>query len=305
MTVKCPQVSVIIPVYNGESFIKDAIESVLAQNIDTIEIIVINDNSTDNTLEKLKIFSEQIIVLKNEDNRGASYSRNRGIKYAKGRLIAFLDADDLWHPNKLRLQLEVLAQHKNCQFVFSSAPLQDIEKGTNLFDGTEIKQATVNIRSLKDIFENPYMSTSTIVITKELCEEIDYFREDLKTAEDIDFCLKSASKTQVIKIEEELSITRRVKNSLGSNISSYQDNLSVVDSFLERHPKFLAKNSELIGNVSSKIINDWLSDLMFQRHLKEALKVLKCNRKSLSYFQRFKFHAKILLLTLLNKNNQL
>jgi len=301
MTVKSPLVSVVIPVYNGERFINDAIDSVIAQNINSIEIIVINDMSTDKTLETLEVFSNKITVLTNKKNRGVSFSRNRGIQYAKGRFIAFLDADDLWHPNKLQLQLEVLAQNKDCQFVFSSAPLQDLEKSTKLFDVPEIKKITANTKTLRDIFENPYMSTSTIVTTKKLCEEINYFREDLKTAEDIDFCLKMASKTQVIKIEDELSITRRVNNSLGSNISSYKDNLFVLNNFLKEQPSFLVIHKKLVANIIEKIVNDWITDLIFRRHLKDANEVIKKYKVKLTFHQRLKYHCKILILFLIHR----
>ena len=101
-----PQVSVIMPVYNGEKYIGKAIESVLAQNVPT-ELLVIDDCSTDKTeLTVMKYMdSGNIRYIRNKENMGAARSRNRGVKASKGKYIAFLDADDWWEEGKLAAQL--------------------------------------------------------------------------------------------------------------------------------------------------------------------------------------------------------
>ena len=99
-----PKVSVIIPAYNAEKFIEEAILSVLSQSYNNLECIVINDGSTDNTLDILKAFGKDII-FHNQSNMGVSQARNSGLKIARGGWIAFLDADDIWHPNKLSVQI--------------------------------------------------------------------------------------------------------------------------------------------------------------------------------------------------------
>ncbi|MBQ8858132.1 MAG: glycosyltransferase family 2 protein [Lachnospiraceae bacterium] len=106
-------VSVIIPTYNCEKYICQAIDSALSQQV-PLEIIVINDCSTDATEEVIKTYSsnEAIRYYKNEQNLGASGSRNHGITLAKGKYIAFLDADDWWEPDKLKKQLKLMKEKK-------------------------------------------------------------------------------------------------------------------------------------------------------------------------------------------------
>lgn len=101
-------VNVIIPAYNAESSIKRAIESVLQSNRDGLQVIVIDDCSTDRTnLVCREINDERLILITNEENRGVSYSRNRGLQF-KSDYVAFLDADDYWYQDKLTQQLLVM-----------------------------------------------------------------------------------------------------------------------------------------------------------------------------------------------------
>jgi len=100
-----PLVSVIIPTYNRAWVLKEAIDSVLAQEFKDFELIVVDDGSTDNTGEILDSYEQDILVLR-QSNKGVSAARNRGIDAAEGRLIAFLDSDDLWLPRKLSSQVD-------------------------------------------------------------------------------------------------------------------------------------------------------------------------------------------------------
>ena len=106
-------ISVVIPSYNGAETLFQAIDSVLCQTTKTpLEILVIDDHSTDDTLEKMGRYGEndRVRYIRNETNKGASASRNRGVQLAKGDYIAFLDADDYWDPEKLEKQEKALAK---------------------------------------------------------------------------------------------------------------------------------------------------------------------------------------------------
>lgn len=109
-----------MPAYNAEEFISQSINSALTQTYQDIELIIINDNSTDNT-EKIinHINDNRIVYIKNQRNLGASKSRNLGIKKATGRYISFLDSDDLWEKDKLKIQIEFL-NTKNIPFTYSA-----------------------------------------------------------------------------------------------------------------------------------------------------------------------------------------
>jgi len=116
------KISVVIPVYNGEAFISDAIQSVLKQTVRPYEVIVVNDGSVDGTAEKLALFGTRITVI-SIPNGGVSNARNVGIQASSGELIAFLDADDIWYEDKLERQLEVFERYPDlgfccCDYVF-------------------------------------------------------------------------------------------------------------------------------------------------------------------------------------------
>ena len=106
-------VSVIIPAYNCEQFIRQTIESVLMQQV-PLEVIVINDCSTDGTENVIKTFRDQSLIryVRNEKNLGVAETRNRGVRLAKGKYVAFLDSDDWWEPDKLKKQLEMIEREK-------------------------------------------------------------------------------------------------------------------------------------------------------------------------------------------------
>lgn len=105
-------ISIIMPSYNTESYIADSIRSVIAQTYQNWELIIVDDCSTDRTIEIIETFDDpRIILLKNKTNSGAALSRNYALREAKGEWIAFLDSDDLWLPDKLEKQLEFMKSH--------------------------------------------------------------------------------------------------------------------------------------------------------------------------------------------------
>ena len=104
-----PLVSVIIPCFNSELFIQDCVESVLQQTYENIEIFLIDDGSTDESLSKIDQFSGKIMILKKE-NQGAASARNLGIRNSNGRYIAFLDSDDIWYPEKIEKQVQLMTE---------------------------------------------------------------------------------------------------------------------------------------------------------------------------------------------------
>lgn len=103
-----PTISVIVPAYNAENTILETIGSVQQQTFSDFELIVINDGSNDRTLELLNSLTDSRLKIFSYENAGVGVARNRGISHATGKFIAFLDADDLWTPDKLELQLATL-----------------------------------------------------------------------------------------------------------------------------------------------------------------------------------------------------
>jgi glycosyltransferase involved in cell wall biosynthesis len=125
-----PKVSVVIPVFNGERFIGEAVRSALDQTFRDFEIIVVDDGSTDQTAKVVRQFSDRVIYSRQE-NRGAGAARNYGVSCARGEWIAFLDADDVWYPQKLAVQLEIAAMNPAVSFLYSDMDVID-SSGTML-----------------------------------------------------------------------------------------------------------------------------------------------------------------------------
>lgn len=108
-------ISIVMPVYNSERFLANAIDSVISQSFSDWELLICDDGSTDNSYRLASKYSKKdarIVVLKNNFIKGASGARNTSIKYARGRYIAFLDSDDLWHPHKLEVQLKHMKKYQ-------------------------------------------------------------------------------------------------------------------------------------------------------------------------------------------------
>lgn len=114
-------------VYNGEDYLREAIDSVLAQTITDFEFIIINDGSTDDTLKILRSYSDPRIKIVNQDNHGLVYSLNKGCKLAKGRYLARMDADDISLPSRFEKQLEVFMTQKSVVLVGTFFAYMDIE----------------------------------------------------------------------------------------------------------------------------------------------------------------------------------
>lgn len=123
----CDLVSVIIPVYNDEKYLERTLESVLAQSYRPIEIVLVDDQSKDGSAEIIKKYQEthpEIVYYLQEQNMGAGHARNKALELARGQYVAFLDADDLWKPEKINKQVELLKE-KNGAFCFTAIEMID------------------------------------------------------------------------------------------------------------------------------------------------------------------------------------
>jgi glycosyltransferase involved in cell wall biosynthesis len=125
-----PLVSVIIPSYNGSQVIWHAIQGVLKQTYNNYEIIVVDDGSTDSTLEVLERYTAKICLIR-QQNLGCMAARQRGVEHAKGEYLAFLDQDDWWIPEKLSIQVKVLQNHSNVGLAFGNLEAVD-DNGNSL-----------------------------------------------------------------------------------------------------------------------------------------------------------------------------
>jgi glycosyltransferase involved in cell wall biosynthesis len=202
-TKRNPLVSVIIPTYNRGWIIKEAIDSVLAQDYRDFELIVVDDGSTDNTPEVLDAYRGTIKVFRQE-NKGVSAARNRGIAEASGRFIAFLDSDDLWLPQKLSRQVEF----------FNTTPDALICQTEEVWirSGVRVNPKKRHQKPSGMIFEPSLalclVSPSAVMIRRSLLEIVGNFDETLPACEDYDLWLRISCRFPVYCIDTPLIIKR-------------------------------------------------------------------------------------------------
>ena len=194
-----PRVSIIIPTYNRGKYITYALESVLSQTFHDHEIIVIDDGSTDNTQEILKKFEGKIISIC-QKNQGISNTRNRGIKEAKGKYIAFLDSDDYWTPAKLEEQVKILDHSPKVGIVYARMPIVN-DQGEKI----GMKPAGVSGKNFKELLEVwGDIPTSTVMTRKECFEKVGLFDPPLEPMEDIDMWIRIAQFYDLYEIENKV-----------------------------------------------------------------------------------------------------
>lgn len=203
ITRKHRLVSVIIPTYNRGWIIKDAIESVMAQEFKDFELIVVDDGSTDHTYEILNSYQTKIRILR-QNNQGVSAARNRGIEAASGRLITFLDSDDIWLPKKLSYQVEF----------FNSTPDALICQTEEIWIKNNVRMnPKKRHKKLSGMIFEPSLalclvSPSAVMIRRPLFDEVGIFDESLPACEDYDLWLRISHKYPVYLIDTPLIIKR-------------------------------------------------------------------------------------------------
>jgi len=195
-------VSVIIPTYNRAWVLKEAIDSVLAQNFRDFEIIVVDDGSTDNTLRILESYQEVCIVRQN--HRGVSAARNAGIARATGHFIAFLDSDDLWRPGKLSAQVAFFNTHPD--ILICQTEEIWIRNGIRINPKKRHKKYSGMI--FEHCLELCIVSPSAVMMKRCLFDKIGSFDETLPVCEDYDLWLRVASRFPISLIEDPLVIKR-------------------------------------------------------------------------------------------------
>jgi glycosyltransferase involved in cell wall biosynthesis len=202
------KVSVIIPAYNSELYIADALRSILAQTYLPQEIIVVDDGSCDGTARALDPFLPAIRYIY-QNNGGEPAARNTGMREAKGDYIAFLDADDLWVPEKLDLQMAYLAAHPEYAFVYSDMSTFD-ENGIvdrSVKARFNITFPTGNI--FRALFHETLFGSGTVLFHRECLEKAGYFDEELLVGSDYEMWLRMAQHVEMGVVDKPLLLYRQ------------------------------------------------------------------------------------------------
>ena len=171
---RAPAVSVVIPAYNAERFIGEAVNSVLEQTYRDFEVIVVDDGSTDKTAEVVKTCEEVRYLYK--ENGGTASARNRGVEASRGHYVAFLDADNLWEPEKLEVQIALFERQPSLVWSYTDSLLVDEEKEQPVYRKSQLvghPEGDV----LERLIHGNFMPPSTVVVARDVLKEMGGFDE--------------------------------------------------------------------------------------------------------------------------------
>jgi glycosyltransferase involved in cell wall biosynthesis len=231
-----PKVSVIITCYNSEKYIRQALDSILAQDYDSFQVYAVNDGSSDATASILQTYGNRITVLSHPDgsNHGQSASLNLGISLSDSDYIAFMDHDDLWQPDKLKKQVAILDQRQDVGLVYTNGYVVDA-KGDRRY--TLLGKEHVEKNSIGDILLDCYIRTpSMVMVRRSLLTQVGSFVQGIIADQDMWVRIKEVSRFHYL---DELLVYYREhqgQTSVTNNIKMWKDALWVLENAMRRYP---------------------------------------------------------------------
>jgi glycosyltransferase involved in cell wall biosynthesis len=186
MSVPARDISVIIPYYNREQYIDETVQSVLAQTLDPLEIIIVNDRSRESSRKRIERYASVCKILDLERNVGLAGARNAGIQAARGQFIALLDDDDIWFPHKLEVQRKYMEEHPECALVHSAVTAFFSNKPDQLWVWCEPGNMTL-AKSLTDKY---WACPSSMFFRTRAALSIGGFDSAFRQCEDRDFLIR-------------------------------------------------------------------------------------------------------------------
>ncbi|MEW6126824.1 MAG: glycosyltransferase [Acidobacteriota bacterium] len=280
-----PLVSVVIPTYNSAAFLSEAITSVLNQTYRPVEIIVIDDGSTDNTETVAATFKEAIRYSK-KANGGPSAARNVGIRHSSGEFIAFLDADDLWLPDKLELQIAHFNEHPEYGVVFTGSQRFN-ESGvldSNIRAGRDIPTGMIFDKILLEHF----IAMPSVMVRRRCLDEVGLFDEGLIGNEDFNFYLRLAKKYPFGFVNKILVHIRCHDKNLSDNLEQMcNDEIKNLEKIAALFPDEPIPKRRLAGNIYARFGRYYFSQQRFaeaRRCFRQAFRHWPWQAGSLPFF---------------------
>ena len=275
------EVSVVIPVYNTGVILQETIDSVLNQTFDNLELIIIDDGSSDEkTAEILARQNNKKIRIIRQKNSGVAAARNRGVELARGNFIAFLDHDDLFLPEKLAVSLEIFKIHPDAALVYSDT----IPFGN--YHNRVIAKSQIQGRILPVmIADNPILSMSCSVIRKAFLEQHNIkFNSDCVPCDDWDFHLQCALYGKIYCSDKPLVKYRYHENNLSSNaIKMYYAGLAVIN----KYQSILTDIAQQAG-IARNVLQHNLNYIAFKHHYGLAFEYFNQRKISKFFIHLFK-----------------
>lgn len=259
-----PVISVLMAIYNGERFAKEAIESILDQTFTDFELILIDDCSNDNTLQIMKQYDDpRVVIIENERNLGLARSLNRGLEVAHGKYIARMDADDISMPDRFSKQIEYLEKHFDIDVCGSW--IESIDKNGNLIIfGKSKPPLSSNVINCYLLFQNPVVHP-TVIFRNRIFQKIDPYNPEFNIAQDYDLWTRTIGNYKIANMPEFLLKYRIHGNNLSYNfektlLEEYKIRKNVIEIFLKS--KFSAYEDKVFIQWITGFPNKKMNDIL-------------------------------------------
>jgi glycosyltransferase involved in cell wall biosynthesis len=256
-----PLVSVVIPAYNSAAYLQPALASVASQTYSPLEIILVDDGSTDGTVDVARRCGADVRIF-TQPNRGAGAARNLGLEQARGQYIAFLDSDDLWHPRKIEFQMAHLLGCGGCVGVYcdklelrgrSAEP--DWAQARYLYDTVYMARDDATSGWLYlELLRDSIVHTSTLLVSREVLERTGRFDESLRKGQDLDYWLRLSRAGPIHRLAAVLSAYRIHPGSVSHRLMSTNFHAQVVERALRRFGVADPAGRTLARNEASSIL---------------------------------------------------
>lgn len=258
-----PYFSVIIPLYNKENFVLNTIKSVMNQTFTDYEIIIIEDCSTDKSLEIVsKIENDTIRIIRHEKNKGLSASRNTGVKNANANYLAFLDADDLWKEDYLQELFQITNDFPEAHLFATN--YEEFYSDSKILLPENNSKKLQNNSLITDFFEislaQPLYCPSSFCVEKSVFETVGYYDETITFGEDVDFNIRANSEfllayskkplVHYLMLSENQITQSKISGKIITNFDKFETNnhSKSLKNFLDFHRYIMAKHYKLEGN---------------------------------------------------------
>ena len=279
-----PKVSVIIPNYNYSQYLREAIESALAQTASDIEIIVVDDGSTDGSQEVIESYGEQIRAVY-QQNQGVSAARNHGASLSSGEFVAFLDADDAWLPVKIERQLALFAD--DAELGLTHVGVVEIDgNGQPLLEKTDGREGWVSTDLLR--FEGPVIlgGGSGLMLSRRVFDEVDGFDKRLSTSADWDLFYQVSRRYRVGFVPEVLLKYRVHASNMHGNIGAMEHDMLIgfEKAFATGDA---AERRKCYGNLHKMLAGSYFRSGKYADFARNAIKGIVNRPSNIGYFVQF------------------
>jgi glycosyltransferase involved in cell wall biosynthesis len=256
-----PLVSVVIPAYNAEHTILETIQSVQQQTFQDFEIIVINDGSKDKTLEKLQAIQDNRLKIVSQNNAGVCAARNSGINHAVGEFITFLDADDLWMPDKLEMQLSALNDCPKAGVAYSWTYYMYEKEGVLSFHPCPSISFSGNIYE-RLLIGDFILSCSNVLVRKQAIESTGGFDPDCPGCADWNYWVRLSKNWDFIVVPKYQILYRQSSSAMSSNVEKMHKEALIA---IEKAYKSAPLELQYLKKYTLTNLNRYCADLYLNR----------------------------------------